>query len=221
MSEQYSLGVQVRFRSQNIPTSSSRQEPSKHRQQMVSQFWGFCRAWLLHLSGCIGLEYGETNPSANMMDIRLTTLFELNDYLDDIGSFGNAVHPNTFVMLADCISKSTTWLLCFSRWHVKRWPIQRRRNTLSSELCFTTFAGGWDMNDLNWPDIIPAGPRQFKPRRVPNFRLCIRGFKWERQCSLPSCELHIRSKSNFEEQKPFRKVGFVVAWRVFLNKTPK
>lgn len=23
--------------------------------------------------------------------------------------------------------------------------------------------GGWDMNDLNWPDIIPAGPRQFKP----------------------------------------------------------
>ena len=25
------------------------------------------------------------------------------------------------------------------------------------------------MNDLNWPDIIPAGPRQFKPRRVPIF----------------------------------------------------
>ena len=48
---------------------------------------------------------------------------EINDYLDDIGSFGNTVHPITLVMLAESISKSTTWLLCFSRWHVEKWPI--------------------------------------------------------------------------------------------------
>ena len=155
MSEQYSLGVQVRFRSQNIPTSSSRQEPSKHRQQMVSQFWGFCRAWLLHLSECIGLEYGETNPSANMMDIRLTTLFELNDYLDDIGSFGSAVHPNTFVMLADCISKFTTWLLCFSRWHVKKmtYPKQKKHIEFWALLHYVCRRLGYE-----WPELARHHP---------------------------------------------------------------
>ena len=29
---------------------------------------------------------------------------------------------------------------------------------------FSPLAGGWDMNDPSWPDVVPAGMRQFKPR---------------------------------------------------------